>query len=734
MAKQAKRTKKFIKNNLTDTIKSRRDRSKKKAVIERSKQAKAIRSGRAPSSSKRSDRADQDEDVPRTSKKSDQRVMGVEEFLGGGFKQGLNADEDEEAAGSMDSDEQGEDEEVEEDDDDLEDLEDGAEDEELDEVAHAKQIQALAKSDPTFYKYLQENDQDLLEFGGAGMTGAGVEDDDDEEADSEDERVTAKFKGKSKAASDDGGPVVVTPALLRSWQKSMIQQHSLRALRRLLLAFRAAAHMSEPDSEEQASAYIVTSAKAFNKIILTALKYMPMVLAHHAPYKEVPLANGAGHKYKLPTGNKKFSQLQKPIQSFFINVHKLLKTLTDHDTLYAVVTDSSKTIPWLLSNPKATREHLKHLFDLWTSSADRVRIAAFLSIRQIAAASNDKMLDFCLRGTYQSFVRSTRNTTIHTLGSINLMKNSATELFALDQSAGYQHAFGFIRQLAIHLRGALKTRSQESYKAVLNWQYLHCLDFWSLILAAACDTQQGKGDEMQPLIYPLVQVTSGVLKLIPTSRYFPMRLHLVNSMLRLCRRTGVYIPLAPPLLEVFDAAEFHRKDKPSTLLPLNFEVTLRAPQGYVRTRVFADAIADETCAVLLEYLATQSRSIAFPELVIPIRTQLRRTLKGCRSPKLSSNLKNILHKMTLNSQWIEKKRRNVDFAPKDRRQVLSFLKNETQESPLESAARLQRKVREQQKQLLQTSEMAQADGNEDEDEEIEDESEDEDEEEEMEVD
>lgn len=115
------------------------------------------------------------------------------------------------------------------------------------------------------------------------------------------------------------------------------------------------------------------------------------------------------------------------------------------------------------------------------------------------------------------------------------MKNSASELYTIDHAMAYQHAFGYVRQLAILLRNSLKVKSkvrpsssltlaalshhtyvQESYKQVYNWQYVHCIDFWAIVLARGCDRQneaeRGGESEMRPLIYPLVQVTLGAVK------------------------------------------------------------------------------------------------------------------------------------------------------------------------------------------------------------------------------
>lgn len=49
-----------------------------------------------------------------------------------------------------------------------------------------------------------------------------------------------------------------------------------------------------------------------------------------------------------------------------------------------------------------------------------------------------------------------------------------------------------------------------------NWQYVHCIDFWALVLGRACDRQvegeRGRESELRPLIYPLVQVSLGATK------------------------------------------------------------------------------------------------------------------------------------------------------------------------------------------------------------------------------
>ena len=642
MAKLTKRTKKFMKNKLDQTLKQRQDAKKKQKYT----QNKGKRVNDEPTEEK--------EEEPEVVE-SQAPAMSVDDFLSGGFREGME-DEDEE-------------EEAEEDDDDLDEVDD-IEDAE----AHAQDLAQLAEKDPEFYKYLQENDQELLHFG----QGEDEEEEEDEEKEEEeDERL-------------------LTMDMLQQWQKSLLRHRSPRALRRLLLAFRSV--LSSHDDEVQ-HAFHVQDSRVFSKLIITTLKYMPMVMEYHVPYKKT-----ADGRFKVQTHTQKWHILHRPVRSYFMSVIKLLQTLPEADMVYVALNESAKMVPYLHQDRRVARDYVRALLGQWSSGEDRIRLAAFSCLYvTTASALDDDMVDFCLKSTYHTLIRNTRNTKPHTLEHIALMKNTACELFTLHADASYQQAFGFIRQLAISLRNCLKLKTQEQFQTVLQWPYLHCLDFWSLVLAKTChvDREQGVPSHMRPLIYPLVQVSLGVGRLVPMSRYFPLRLHVIESMLRLIQATHVYVPLAPLIIEVLESAEFQRRGKGATLKPLDLETTFRAPAAYVRTRIYADQLADEFAYVLLEFLATQARHIAFPELVIPITVQLRRALKTSPCVRLNEAVRPLLDKIRMNATWIEQRRSQVEFAPSDQSQVDAFLQNEASDAPLQQALRLARKVREQKRRLLE---------------------------------
>lgn len=642
MAKLTKRTKKFMKNKLDQTLKQRQDAKKKQKYT----QNKGKRVKDEPTEEK--------EEEPEVVE-SQAPAMSVDDFLSGGFREGMEGEDEEEEA--------------EEDDDDLDEVDD-IEDAE----AHAQDLAQLAEKDPEFYKYLQENDQELLHFG----QGEDEEEEEDEEKEEEeDERL-------------------LTMDMLQQWQKSLLRHRSPRALRRLLLAFRSV--LSSHDDEVQ-HAFHVQDSRVFSKLIITTLKYMPMVMEYHVPYKKT-----ADGRFKVQTHTQKWHVLHRPVRSYFMSVIKLLQTLPEADMVYVALNESAKMVPYLHQDRRVARDYVRALLGQWSSGEDRIRLAAFSCLYvTTASALDDDMVDFCLKSTYHTLIRNTRNTKPHTLEHIALMKNTACELFTLHADASYQQAFGFIRQLAISLRNCLKLKTQEQFQTVLQWPYLHCLDFWSLVLAKTChvDREQGVPSHMRPLIYPLVQVSLGVGRLVPMSRYFPLRLHVIESMLRLIQATHVYVPLAPLIIEVLESAEFQRRGKGATLKPLDLETTFRAPAAYVRTRIYADQLADEFAYVLLEFLATQARHIAFPELVIPITVQLRRALKTSPCVRLNEAVRPLLDKIRMNATWIEQRRSQVEFAPSDQSQVDAFLQNEASDAPLQQALRLARKVREQKRRLLE---------------------------------
>ena len=372
-------------------------------------------------------------------------------------------------------------------------------------------------------------------------------------------------------------------------------------------------------------------------------------------------------------------------------------------------------LPYILSFKKLVRDVARTVVGVWSDSAntEATRVSAFLVLRRLVVIGDPGIKKAVLKATYQGLVKGARSTTIHTIQGVNLMKNTAAELWGLDPNIGYTTGFTFIRQLAIHLRSSITNKSKESYKTVYNWQYVHSLDFWSRVVSAHCESlreaESGKESPLRPLIYPVVQVTLGALRLIPTAQYYPLRFQLIRSLLRISLATSTYIPLAPALYEVLNSAEMRKPPKPSTLKALDFTTSIRAAKSYLRTRVYQDGVGEQVAELLSEFFVLWAKSIAFPELALPVLAMLKRWVKeaskkdsGNKNGKVNSAIALLVQKLEANSRWVEEKRTKVDFAPNNRAGVEGFLKDvEWEKSPLGAFVVGQRKALEQKAKLVE---------------------------------
>ncbi|KOS17554.1 Nucleolar complex protein 2 [Escovopsis weberi] len=585
-----------------------------------------------------------------------------------------------------------------------------------------KAMDALAKKDPEFYKFLKENDPDALDFdenadlAEVDELSAGedeeVEDGDDQD---DDDKKKKKKKSKDKKQKADEAAALpgskLTSEIVATWRKAMTERQSLRAARQVVLAFRSAAHLNETNEDgETDQRWAIDDPKVFNDILILALKEIPVVMNHYLPVKE----SAAGKVY-VQTETKKFKTLSLLLKSYTSSIMLLLGTLSDDNTLKLTLSSITPILPYLLSFKKLIKALAKAVVSFWAqpASSETTRVTAFLVLRRLVVIGDKGIRETVLKAVYQGLIQGCRVTNHNTLQGINLMKNSAAELWGIDPTVGYTTAFTFIRQLAIHLRNSIVHNQNDSFRLVYNWQFTHSLDFWSCVLAQHCsplrEAEAGAKSQLWLLIYPLVQVTLGAMRLIPTALYFPLRFHLVRALLRVSRATGTYIPLASPLIEVLTSAEMRKPPKATTLKAFDFAVSYKASKAYLRTRAYQDGVGEQVVELIGEFALLWATSIAFPELALPVVIQLKRWLKqarsksqGNRNAKLSSQILLLVQKLEANAKFIEDKRARVDFAPKDRAQVDAFLKDfDLGKTPLGAYVFGQQKARAEKAKMLE---------------------------------
>ncbi|PYH92550.1 ribosome assembly protein Noc2 [Aspergillus ellipticus CBS 707.79] len=707
-----KSTKKFEKKHLKDVLERRKEHAKVK-------QRNHLKDKRKADNAR--DRAERDEanpeDPDQVKKQNAFAGMNVDDFFAGGFdiadsaadlkarKKGVTPkigkrkrSEEQKAEEEASS---GSEEEVASDDDAASDASGDAFE------AHKDQLEALKEKDPEFYKYLKENDSELLDFGDLAEVDELSEGEDEEE---EEQPKKKKKKAAKEEEDEEMADNTLTIETVKKWQKLMEEQNSIRAMRQAVLAFRAAANINDASVQEQK--YTISDPNVYHQVLVTALNTVPRVLSHHLPVKE-----SASGKIKVTLDSKKFKTLTPLIKSHTSSVQLMLTSLTDEQTLKLTLSSIEPMLPYLLQFRKLLKVLIKTVVGIWSDVAttETTRITGFLLLRRLMIIGDAGLKEAVLKATYEGVVKNSRNITVHTLPGVNLMKNSAAELWGIDQNVSYTTGFSFIRQLAMHLRKSITNTSKESYKTVYNWQYVHSLDFWSRVLSQHCDglveAKAGKPSAMRPLLYPVVQITIGAMRLIPTAQYLPLRFQLTRTLLRLSRATGTYIPLASALLEVLNLAEMRKPPKSSTLKQLDFNTAIRAPKSYLRTRVYQDGVGEQVAELLSEFFVLWTKHIAFPELSVPVVVSLKRWLKsassrsgGNKNAKINQMILLLVQKVESNARWIEERRLSVSYTPRNRAEVDTFLKDvDWEATPLGAFVKSQRKLREEKAILLEES-------------------------------
>ncbi|KAG8142342.1 putative Nucleolar complex associated 2-like protein, partial [Naja naja] len=367
---------------------------------------------------------------------------------------------------------------------------------------HKDQLSRLKDRDPEFYKFLEENDKTLLNFDESDSSDEEEDhhvlpekleeatDEEDDEDDDDEEEKTAKRKKMDF--------ITVSLKMVEHWKEAAEKKLTPRVFHEINQAFKACVVTAKGESAGPDSGkFKVTDSTVFNTIVSFCVRDLFVLVQKLLQVK--PAKNKS--KLVLPSSSPLWSKLRLDIKMHLGCTIQLLSCLTRTSVTIAVLQHISAIVPYYLSFPKQSRMLLKQIIRLWSTGDEVVRVLAFLILNKICRYKQDAYLPSVLKQMYISYVKNSRFTSPNVLPLINFMQRTLIEMYALDPAVSYQQAFIYIRQLAIHLRGAMTIKKKENCQSVYNWQYVHCLYFWCRALST-----MHPNDIMQPLIYPLTQI------------------------------------------------------------------------------------------------------------------------------------------------------------------------------------------------------------------------------------
>lgn len=534
-------------------------------------------------------------------------------------------------------------------------------------------LKKLKEIDPEFYKFLEQNDKKLLKFN------ADVDEDEEEEEEEieyeedndasdngsdDDEEKTHKPLASMDVASDESDfedeantarkENSVTLKLLKQWQTELAKEKvPLDIIKNVILALNSTL-MSLAGDNSATTAYQVEGAAAFNGVIqLCVLSLEPAIRRFLGLHQKTALQ---------PHKCKKWNKIKSSMRGYIIDITKLLEQVSSANILTVLLKHIHQLIPMILSFSSLLRPILKQLVKLWSTGEETVRVLSFLCILRITREQQLSVLSNVLKAMYLSYVRNSKFVSPNTLPAINFMRRSLSEMFALDLNVSYQHVFLYIRQLAIHLRNAITLKKKESYQAVYNWQFINSIRLWSELLSTTSDKTQ-----LQPLIYPLVSIITGTIKLIPTAQFFPLRFHCIQTLIQLSKETRTFIPVLPFILEVLRSNTFQQRHSKVSMKPVSFNCILRLSRNQLLENGFRDEAIEHIVSSTLDYMAHESHTLSFPDLAVSAVIQLKQYLKHGKnvSPNYRNKIKSLVDRLQENSRFMAAEREKFTFELRD---------------------------------------------------------------------
>uniref|UniRef100_A0A914WXR4 Nucleolar complex protein 2 homolog n=1 Tax=Plectus sambesii TaxID=2011161 RepID=A0A914WXR4_9BILA len=427
-------------------------------------------------------------------------------------------------------------------------------------VEHKNALARLEKADPEFFKFLKEQDADLLDFDESDDDAEEREEDEDEEVEEEDDdddsgaEEPAKKVRQLKIKTDRDGRKVLDENVLTSLETALDEERpSPSAVRRAVVGFTAC--VARVGAEIDPPAFVIKDEQVFDGLVRLCFSRLGEALyAILEPIKQERSVDVTkmddGEEEAVKSGPlsrfRRWKKYSAVVKQYLSDLLSFLGEVQEAEVISATIRAINKMVDLYVIFAKLSRQLVKQLVRVWSRKQEECRVVAFIALSKLIRVQPD-MFSFIIKSCYLGFVSNARLVTEETWPLLALMQQSFADLCMIDPVVAYQYAFVYIRQTGIHLRNAMIAKKKELVQAVYNWQFVQCLYLWTRVITTAVKSVDGGCESIQELAYPLVQVIVGCANLLPTVKYYPLRFHCVRALIRMQVGCGIYTPAIPLL-------------------------------------------------------------------------------------------------------------------------------------------------------------------------------------------
>ena len=471
---------------------------------------------------------------------------------------------------------------------------------------------------------------------------------------------------------------------------------------------------------------------ASNPAFEDLIKYCMTRLAPYIP-KILDIDNKQQNNISFLEKNGKVQKHFALLRRYFKSIYIFLASVSD-EVMQRLILMHLKELHYiiLILNEKNKRLFIKHVCHLWSCSGAAVRIESFLFLYEMGKKMKSKELHKLYKFMYQSFVIICKRVSLKTMSGINFMINCMVQMYDINPIVAYQEAFHRLRSIAFHVKQGketmakhemkgdnnkermkrhsmkLKQSKEDTINSIYNWRFVNLIRLWGKVIGSQSKI---RNSDLHLLVYPFAQIVTTVLTLSRSHELNPGRLKLITCLIELiekCQKCGindrrVYVPLVPYLITMMNNPAFsktqkkvnksqqknkknnknrnknknkwqqeEKEEEEKKKVDLRFK--LKTASNDFGTIEYQSALMDSITGLMIRYFASYSCELSFPELSFPVLMFLSDFLEnGNIASELKVRARTLSRKLRENSDWIDNKRKNVTFSPKDFQRVYAFL-------------------------------------------------------------
>uniref|UniRef100_A0A6P6G102 nucleolar complex protein 2 homolog isoform X1 n=1 Tax=Ziziphus jujuba TaxID=326968 RepID=A0A6P6G102_ZIZJJ len=518
-----------------------------------------------------------------------------------------------------------------------------------------KRLNKMKEKDPEFSKFLENYDKKLGELRNKAYA------DEDEMSDDDTQLLNGDIANNKEIK-------LLSTSAVNSWCQLVTEQQSVSALTSLLNGYRSACHYGVESSNalDADPCHTIQDSETFCTILMFMLNEADNLFRGLLGIKS---SGSRKEKVEEVKNSSKWNTFKPLIKSYLRSTLFLLNQATDVEILTFSLARVRASMTFFVLFPSLLRRLIKIAVHLWATGGGTLSSYAFLIIRDLASVFSSDFFDTCFVKTYKSFIGHCQFVEPVQLKHIEYLRNSFVELCSIDMQKSSSKAMVSICQLGKILHQGLQTKKKEAFKNICSWQYTSCIDLWVSFISANI-----RDYDLQLLLSMIIQIINGVAILFPGPRYLPLRIKCVQWLNHLSSSSGIFIPIASLVLDILEYKIGKEGGKSGKAC--SFSTSTKLPKHWLKSRNFQELCVLSAIELLSEHFAQWSHHISFPDLATIPLICLRKfhettTIENFRRP-----VKRLIDQVEQNVQFVQKKRDEVAFSPKDQQSVESFLQLE----------------------------------------------------------